>query len=195
LPSEPIPGQADGGRALHSALRRGLTTALKARDSDAIAALRVAIAAIDNAEAVPAPATNSPITSAHVAGSRGGVGSTEAVRRQLSVGELRHVLEGQIAEHSREAERYDALGHADAAERLRRQARTLAPYLADDSTASHGQGTLLPPPDDRSVDGNCFDREYATLIFIRSRGAGSWRGGVAAFYLNAKRSLNCSRKG
>jgi uncharacterized protein len=131
LPSEPVPGQTDSGRALRAALRHGLTAALKTRDSDAVAALRTAMAAIDNAEAIPAPATNSPTMSAHVAGSRGGLGSTEAVRRQLSASEVRNILRDQIAEHSREAERYDTLGQADAAERLRSQAHTLAPYLAD----------------------------------------------------------------
>ena len=121
----------DSGQTLRAALRQGLTVALKTRDSDALAALRTAMAAIDNAEAVPAPTVNSPTTSAHVAGARSGLGSTEATRRELSASELRDILRGQIAEHSGEAERYDALGHADAAERLRRQARTLATYLAD----------------------------------------------------------------
>jgi uncharacterized protein YqeY len=131
LPAEPVPGPADSGEALRAALRRGLTAALKKRDPDALAALRTAMAAIDNAEAVPAPAASVPTTSAYVAGARGGLGSSEAARRQLSASELRAILRGQIDEHSREAERYEALGHADAAERLRRQARTLATYLAD----------------------------------------------------------------
>jgi uncharacterized protein YqeY len=152
LLSEPVPGQADSGRAIRAALRHGLTAALKARDSDAVAALRTAMAAIDNAEAVPAPATNSPTTSAHVAGARGGPGSTEAARRQLSASDVRSVLRDQIAEHSRQAERYDTLGRADAAQRLRRQAGTLAPYLADDSASSRGRGALLRPYDGRPVD-------------------------------------------
>ncbi len=129
--TESAPGQADSGEALRAALRRGLTAALKTRDSDTLAALRTAMAAIDNAEAVPAPAASAPTTSAHVAGARGGLGSSEAARRQLGATELRDILRGQIDEHSREAERYAALGHADAAERLRRRASTLATYLAD----------------------------------------------------------------
>ena len=152
LLSEPVPGQADSGRAIRAALRHGLTAALKARDSDAVAALRTAMAAIDNAEAVPAPATNSPTTSVHFAGARGGPGSTEAARRQLSASDVRSVLRDQIAEHSRQAERYDTLGRADAAQRLRRQAGTLAPYLADDSASSRGRGALLRPYDGRPVD-------------------------------------------
>ena len=126
---EPAPGPADAAQALRAALRHGLVTALKARDTDALAALRTTIAAIDNAEAVPVPDTSRPATSVHIAGSRSGPGSTEAARRQLSASELRDILAGQITEHTREADRYDALGRADAAERLRRQARTLTAYL------------------------------------------------------------------
>ena len=128
---EPAPGPADAAQALRAALRHGLVTALKARDTDALAALRTTIAAIDNAEAVPVPVpdTSRSATSVHIAGSRSGPGSTEAARRQLSASELRDILAGQITEHTREADRYDALGRADAAERLRRQARTLTAYL------------------------------------------------------------------
>jgi hypothetical protein len=127
--SEPAPGQAAAAEALRAALRHGLTTALKARDSDAMAALRTAIAAIDNAQAVPAAGLTPPAASAHVAGARSGVGSTEAARRQLSNSELRDILLDEITEHAREADRYDALGQAGAAQRLRRQARTLEAYL------------------------------------------------------------------
>jgi uncharacterized protein YqeY len=126
---EPAPGRADAAQALRAALRQGLTSALKARDHDALAVLRTTIAAIDNAEAVPALGTNPSATSVHVAGSSGGLGSTEAARRQLSASELRDILRAQITEHTREADRYDALGQSDAAERLRRRARTLTAYL------------------------------------------------------------------
>jgi uncharacterized protein len=126
---EPAPGHADAAQALRAALRHGLTTALKARDTDALAALRTTVAAIDNAEAVPALGTSPSATSVHIAGSRSGPGSTEAARQQLSASELRDILRGQITELAREADRYDALGQADAAERLRRQARTLTAYL------------------------------------------------------------------
>jgi uncharacterized protein YqeY len=101
---------------------------MKARDSDAVAALRTAIAAMDNAEAVAAPDTSPPAGSAHVAGARSGAGSTEAARRQLDTSQLRAVLHDLITEYAREADRYDALGQADAAQRFRRQARLLAAY-------------------------------------------------------------------
>lgn len=125
----PEPSQAEGAEALRGALRHGLTTAMKARDADALAALRMAIAAIDNAEAVAAPSRRASVTSTHIAGARSGAGSTEAPRQQLGSDDLRDILRGQIAEHAREADRYDTLGQADAAERLRRQARTIEAYL------------------------------------------------------------------
>ena len=115
--------------ALRATLRDGLITALKSRDSDALAALRTAIAAIDNAEAVRIPDAQPPAMSTHVAGASSGAGSTEATRRQLSGSEVHDILRDQIADHAREADRYDTLGQADAAHRLRRQARALEAYL------------------------------------------------------------------
>jgi uncharacterized protein len=117
---------------LRAALRRGLTAALKARDTEALAALRTVIAAIDNAEAVATTDTQRPVTSADIAGASSGVGSTEAVRQSLSIGQLHDIVREQITEYAREAERYDALGRPDAAQRLRHRARILAAYDAPD---------------------------------------------------------------
>jgi hypothetical protein len=120
---------------LRAALRRGLTNAMKARDSDALAALRTAMAAIDNAEAVPltdtvAPSAMPSASGSRIAGAHAGAGSTEAARRQLTGAELVGILRDQVAEDTREADRYDSLGEADAADRLRRQASALAAYLS-----------------------------------------------------------------
>ena len=125
---EPAPDQAQSTAALRAALRRGLVAALKARDAEALAALRTTIAAIDNAEAVPAADMQAPLTSADIAGASSGVGSTEAIRQSLSVGQLRDIVSEQIAECAREADRYDLLGQSDAAQRLRHRARILAAY-------------------------------------------------------------------
>jgi hypothetical protein len=117
-------------QALRAALRQGLTTAMKARDTEALAALRTAIAAIDNAEAIATTDTRLPVTSADIAGASSGVGSTEAVRQSLSSGQLRDIVREQITEYTHEADRYDALGEPDAARRLRHRARILAAHLA-----------------------------------------------------------------
>lgn len=120
------PGDAGELRAV---LRRDLTAALKARQPDTVAALRNAIAAIDNAQAVAVQDDSQQTTSAHIAGARLGAGSAEAARRPLSHDEVHAILGGQIDELTREAGRYQALGQADAARRLDDQAGVLAAYL------------------------------------------------------------------
>jgi uncharacterized protein len=127
---EPAHDPAHRAQALRAALRHGLTTALKARDAEALAALRTAIAAIDNAEAIATTDTRRPATSADIAGAGSGVGSTEAVRQSLSLGQLHDIVREQITEYAREADRYDALGQPDAAHRLRHRARILADHVA-----------------------------------------------------------------
>lgn len=123
-------GNPSDAEALRTTLRRDLTAAMKARDADAVAALRTAIAAIDNAEAVVAPQAAPAATSAHIAGARAGLGAAEAARRQLTADELQAILRDQIAEYTREADRYAGHGQLAAAERLRNQASLLSRYLS-----------------------------------------------------------------
>jgi uncharacterized protein YqeY len=123
-------GQPDDPRALRAALRRDLVSAMKARAAETVSALRTAIAAIDNAEAVPPEGTRQATTSSHFAGARAGVGATEAARRELTGADIRAILGDQIASFDREADGYETVGQADAARRLRNQARLLAAYLS-----------------------------------------------------------------
>jgi len=125
----PEPGHDTGRNALRHALRRDLAMAMKARQPDAVAALRAAIAAIDNAEAVPAPEARQAATSSHIAGARAGLGAAEAARRDLSDSDQRAVLREQITGYTTEADRYEALGQPAAAARLRAQAHLLSAYL------------------------------------------------------------------
>ena len=117
--------------ALRSALRADLVTAMKARQAEAVSALRTALAALDNAEAV-APPTSPPgmvVTSEHFAGSAAGLGATEAVRRVLSLDDMYDILRAQVAERDSEAECYESLGQSAAAGRLRREVDALRGYL------------------------------------------------------------------
>lgn len=117
--------------ALRSLLRADLVAAMKARRTEAVTALRTAIAVIDNAEAVEAPAqAASHAGSEHVAGARTGVGSTEAERRVLSLAEVRALLRAQVEDRTGEADRYDTYGQRDAALRLRREADVLSRYVS-----------------------------------------------------------------
>jgi uncharacterized protein YqeY len=117
----------ENAQVLRSRLRTDLTVAMKARQPEAVSALRTAIAAIDNA--VAAPERQATAVGEHVAGAGVGVGSTEAVRRFLSTDELRALLQHQVTDRVAEADRYDAYGQSEAADRLRREAEVLGKYL------------------------------------------------------------------
>jgi len=111
-------------------LRLALTGALRARDVIAVSALRSALSAIGNAEAVdPGPAAARP-GSAYVAGAAVGVGATEARRRSLSTAEAEQIVRAEAGERQRAARDYDRAGHADQAGRLRREARVLMSVVA-----------------------------------------------------------------
>ncbi|RYB91261.1 hypothetical protein EUA06_07980 [Nocardioides glacieisoli] len=77
---------------LRDRLRAALLTARKARDAETVSTLRTALAALENAEAVPTARTSGAIEHAPV-----GVGATEAQRRVLSDADEVAVLDVEIA--------------------------------------------------------------------------------------------------
>ena len=115
------------GEDLRERLHGGLRAALRSRDMIAAAALRSALAAIANAEAVPVdPSAADLSTSQHVAGAAAGLGAGEAQRRGLSDAEVGQIVDAEIAERMAAAADYEGRGHAEQARRLRREARVLA---------------------------------------------------------------------
>jgi uncharacterized protein len=134
------PSTADA-EALRSLLRDDLVAAMRARQSVVVAALRTAVAAIDNAEAVEAPDGAGGVASEHVAGAVVGVGSTEAERRVLTIGEVRAILRTQIANWTAEADRYDNYEQRDAARQLRSEADALRKYLPGVESISPGDSS------------------------------------------------------
>lgn len=83
--------------ALQERLRAALTDALRARDRATVRALRVALAAVANAEAQPASAY--PTTASGdspVAGAVSGLGAAEAPRRELSEDEVRALVRTEV---------------------------------------------------------------------------------------------------
>ena len=103
-------------------LSSALGDAMRARDSNAVSALRSALSAIANAEAVPAQTgrTLKP---------KIGIGVGDVARRHLSAAELSRIVEEEIAELSRGAADYERLGRAEEAGALRAQAEILVRLL------------------------------------------------------------------
>lgn len=121
----PLESPAD---ELRARLREAIPTAVKARDQLAIAALRSALSAIDNAEAADlghAP----PMQSGTIAGGVAGIGAGDVPRRELSAGEVVAVVHAEIAEYRTAAADYIQAGQSEHARRLRAQADVLARLL------------------------------------------------------------------
>lgn len=114
-------------------LRDDLTAALKARDRVAVAALRSALAALDNAEAVEGESipVSRPV-SEHIAGATVGAGSSDVERRALSAAEVHAIVSVEVEQRIEAAAEYERLGRADEADVLRREGAVLRAYLALD---------------------------------------------------------------
>jgi uncharacterized protein len=135
-----IPGREDDpGTAAQRRLRVALGQALRRRDSTAVAALRSALSAIGNAEAVtPAPPV-AGASSPHLAGARSGLGTGEAPRRRLTAGQVDQVIQAEISERRQAARGYERAGQPGRAQRLRAEADAL------ESAVAAGQAPVIPP--------------------------------------------------
>lgn len=114
---------------LRAAMRADLLTAMKAREKDAVTALRVGLGALDTAEAVPVGELDPRTGSEHVAGATAGLGSSEAARRELTLDRARAVLRAELEDRRSIADEYTEFGQLDAAARLRAEADVLERYL------------------------------------------------------------------
>jgi uncharacterized protein len=103
---------------------------MKARDSATVAALRSALAAIDNAEAIEVRPASTAAGSV-IAGAVTGLGAGEAERRDLSEHQIVDIVRGEIADRRSAAADYERAGRPDHAARLTAEADALAAHLAD----------------------------------------------------------------
>src|SRR5215217_288003 len=142
---------------IRARMRRGLVDAMKARDQQAVAALRSTLARIDNAEAVDAEAGDAEAGDADalddepalysgeghpaVAGSVLGVGAADVDRRVLTPEEMAAIVRDDVEEREIAAEVLVRVGRPDQAERLRAQAKLLTTYLTPPG----------PPPSPRTT--------------------------------------------
>lgn len=103
---------------------------MKARDRVAVAALRSALGAIDNAEAVdtePAPKPGEGHPS--LAGTVSGLRAAEVARRSLSETEMEAIVSAEVADRRAAADEYEHAGQRAHAERLRNEAAALSSVL------------------------------------------------------------------
>jgi uncharacterized protein YqeY len=115
-------------------MRAALTAALSSGDRAAVAALRSALAAVGNAEAVDLGADASSVgrpaaTGEHFAGARAGLRAGEAPRKELTAADVRQIMLTEITDRQSAATEYDRLGRGGQAERLRREADVLATVI------------------------------------------------------------------
>jgi uncharacterized protein YqeY len=114
-------------------LRRDLVRAIRIRDQVTVAALRSALSALANAEAVDAAEAHQGTVGGHptLAGSLVGVGAAEVDRRVLAAAETEAILRAEVAERVEAAGEYRRLGNNDRAIRLEEEADVLRRYLPD----------------------------------------------------------------
>jgi uncharacterized protein YqeY len=139
-----VTGVRDG--AIRPRLEQALREALRERNAVAVSAVRSALAALDNAQAVPAAPATGASDSPHFAGAAAGLGAGEAERRRLGEAEARDIVRAEVAERQAAAREYDRRGLADQAARLRREATVLRAALEG---AAHG---TKPPQAPASPD-------------------------------------------
>ena len=112
-------------------MQQALRGALKARDGSATSALRSALGAIGNAEAVEeAPKPLAGKGSVHVAGAVAGLGAGEAERRQLTEADVAAIVRAEVIERQAAASEYERAGQAQAADALRQGTRALMTVLS-----------------------------------------------------------------
>ena len=120
---------------LRASLTGALPAALKAHDRVAVSALRSALSAVANAEAVPVEESRSHHT---------GVGASERARRDLTPNELRAVVEAEAEERESAAPLYERAGALDHAERARAEAAVIRRFLRADAARARAAPQRRP---------------------------------------------------
>lgn len=109
-------------------LAAALPAAMRARDSVAVSALRSAVAALGNAEAVPVDAAPPAGALEHA---RVGAGAADVPRRELDEAEVHAVVRAEVTSRDEAADRLAGHGRHEQADRLRAEAQVLRGHLED----------------------------------------------------------------
>ena len=105
--------------SLRTQLKADLRHAMKARQKEAVAALRILLAAIDNAEAVPTDPSFVPFT-----------GRTNDVpRKLLTEAHIQQILHAEAAKQREALAEYERLDQEEAAQQIRAELAVMSKYL------------------------------------------------------------------
>jgi uncharacterized protein YqeY len=126
-------------------LRRRLKTSLKeamlARDIVSVAAIRSAVSALDNAEAVDRP-HRPDSAGGRIATAALGVGSADVARRKLSTPEMLEVIRAEVDDLRHAAAEYVRRGRLEQARRLTAEAEVLLAFFDGARTPDPPAGGL-----------------------------------------------------
>lgn len=123
-----MPTPSNPSVPLRQRLQDALPVALKAGDRAAVAALRSALAAIANAEAVNRPAPSD--RGQAIEQTSVGVGVAEVERRVLTADQVEQIVRAEVAERQAAARDYERAGRTDRADQVRREAAVLSAHLS-----------------------------------------------------------------
>ena len=112
---------------LRERLQAALPTAIRNRDAAAVAALRSALSAIENAAAVTPGDRADGRTEFGLPAV--GLGVTEVARRAQDDAEIERIVRAEVADRHAAADEYERLGRTDRADRLRAEAQALVSHL------------------------------------------------------------------
>jgi uncharacterized protein YqeY len=117
----------DAPSGLRDRMSAALTASMKARDRVSVAALRSALARVANAEAVH---VDSVPPAGAIEQARVGAGAADAPQRELTEGDVRSIVEAEVAEHDHAAQHFVGIGRPDDGARVTAQAEVLRALLA-----------------------------------------------------------------
>jgi hypothetical protein len=115
-------------KEIRSRLSIDLRNAMKEKDSLAVNAIRSLMSAIDNAGAVPVEKPEVMPISGGIAGATEGLGSSEALRKELSDGEIKQIIQKEIDEMAKAVELINDSSYPESKERIE-QINILKTYL------------------------------------------------------------------
>ena len=113
--------------SLRIRMSQALPEAMRARDKVAVRALRTALAAVDNAEAVPMD--EAVVHGLALEQSPVGVGVTEAARRELSEQSVEEIVRAEATERLEAAAQLPLPAYAERAVELRAEAAVLLRFV------------------------------------------------------------------